>query len=97
MRDQLTGEVVVGSDAVALVPQTLSVANGIVDRLKRLEAGIKSLGDTPKDTQQATIAAHLALLKSLHAKESLETNYPAVRLLATAYASIFASCSTWSR
>ena len=79
---QLTGEIVVGNDTIGLVPQTVSIAKGVSDRLKQVEAGLKGLGDKPKDTQRATIADHLALLKSLWAKESPETNYPAAHLLA---------------
>ena len=79
---QLTGEIVVGNDTIGLVPQTVSIAKGVSDWLKQVEAGLKGLGDKPKDTQRATIADHLALRKSLWAKESPETNYPAAHLLA---------------
>jgi hypothetical protein len=81
---RLGGEVVVGSDRVALVPQTLSLANGLQDRLSRLDARLRSLGDKTQDTQTATLAAHLALLQSLRAGDCPETNHSAAHLLATA-------------
>jgi predicted esterase len=85
---QLTAEIIIGKDRIALNPQTLSVAANTVSRLQSLEDGLGRIKAKPNTTQRATIAAHLGILKSLVAKETPETNYPAARLLDEAEAAM---------
>ena len=85
---QLTAEIIIGKDRIALNPQTFSVAANTANRLQSLEDGLGRIKAKPNTTQRATIAAHLGILKSLVAKETPETNYPAARLLAEAEAAL---------
>jgi predicted esterase len=85
---RLVAEVVIGKDRIPLNPQTLSVVVNAASRLQILEAGLGRIRATPDTTQRATIAAHLAILKSLYAKDATETNYPAARLLAESEAAL---------
>jgi len=87
---QLTAEIIVGKHHLALNPQTLSVTADTVNRLQNLEDGLGRIKSKPHTTQRATIASHLGILKSLVAKETPETNYPAARLLAEAEAALAA-------
>lgn len=85
---QLVGEIVIGEDHIRLNPQTVSVVSDPAKRLKDLEDGLGKIQAKPKTTDRATLAAHLAILKSLLAKEAPETNYPAARLLAETEAAL---------
>jgi pimeloyl-ACP methyl ester carboxylesterase len=85
---QLAVEVVVGKQHVPLNPQTVSVAANAAGRLKALENGLAQLTAKADSTQSASIAAHLRILQALLAKKTLETNYPAARLLGEAEAAL---------
>jgi hypothetical protein len=85
---QLVGEIVIGKDHIRLNPQTVSAVSAPVKHLKDLEDGLGQIKAKPNTTQRATLASHLAILKSLFAKETPETNYPAARLLAESEAAL---------
>jgi hypothetical protein len=85
---QLVGEIVIGKDHIRLNPQTVSVMSDPAKRLKGLEDGLAGIKAKPNTTQRATLASHMAILKSLFAKETPETNYPAARLLAESEAGL---------
>jgi len=85
---QLVGEIVIGKDHIRLNPQTVSAVSAPAKRLKDLEDGLGRIKAKPNTTQRATLASHLAILKSLFAKETPETNYPAARLLAESEAAL---------
>jgi pimeloyl-ACP methyl ester carboxylesterase len=78
---RLMAEVVVDQDRVALCPQTISIVANPAGRLKQIESALRQFEAQPKTTQRATLAAQASILRSLLAKETLETNYPAARLL----------------
>ncbi len=85
---QLVGEIVIGRDYIRLNPQTVSAVSAPARRLKDLDDGLGRIKARPNTTQRATLTSHLAILKSLFAKDIPETNYPAVRLLAEAEAAL---------
>src|SRR5262245_5721849 len=80
---ELRCEVVVGGKVVAASEQTVSRAADLAARLERLQ---KAAGDDASTTDRATLAPLHELLAVLADRETLETNYPAARLLAEAEA-----------
>jgi predicted esterase len=76
----LRAQVLVDDRVVAQSEQTVSVVSKLSDRLASLEkkAEAEQKGAGP---EKATLKALLATLNSLAKKDTLETNYPAARLL----------------
>jgi pimeloyl-ACP methyl ester carboxylesterase len=85
---QLAVEVIVSKQHISLNPQTLSVTANTANRLRSLEDGLAQIKAKPNTTQRASIAARLRILQALFAKKTLETNYPAARLLGEAEAAL---------
>jgi acetyl esterase/lipase len=82
----LRAEVVVGDRVLARREQTVSLADRLAPRLEKVRQAVESLADKPRTTDKET-ARHLAgLLADLGRKKTLETNFPAARLLAEAEA-----------
>jgi predicted esterase len=76
----LKAEIRRGETTLASSVQTLSVVDRLTDRLEKIEKELPRYVDR-KTTDCLTAASLTALLKRLAAGETLETNYPAARLL----------------
>src|SRR5262249_14724768 len=79
-------EVLVGGKALASCGQTLSLADRLSERLKTLNAAVEGLDGKPRSTDRETVRSLAPLLTALRDGQTLETDYPAVRLLAEAEA-----------
>lgn len=77
----LRASVVVAGKVVAESEQTISVVSKLSDRLAALEKKAAKLGQKGDGPEKASLGALLGTLKSLAKKETLESNYPAARLL----------------
>src|SRR5262245_40275941 len=77
---QLTIEIKRGEKVLASSTQTLSVVNRLKERLEKIEQGAASFADR-KTTDSLTAASLATLLNRLALGQTLETNYPAARLL----------------
>jgi pimeloyl-ACP methyl ester carboxylesterase len=82
----LRAEVVVGGRVLARGEQTVSLAERLASRLEKVRQAVKSLADQPRTTDKETARHLAALLADLGQKKTLETNFPAARLLAEAEA-----------
>jgi predicted esterase len=69
---------------LAASEQTVSCAARLHSRLGRLQKAVEALPVEPATTDQATLRGLLRLLETLAQRRTLETNYPAARLLAEA-------------
>lgn len=83
---RLVAKILLHERHVDLCPQTISIVAKPEQRVKRLESSLKQLENTPNTTQKASLAAQVTILRSLLDGETLETNYPAARMLAEAEA-----------
>jgi predicted esterase len=82
----LKSEVLVDDKVCAAGEQTVSIVAKLTDRLAALEKKSKSAEKKPASPEKATLKALLKTLSDLAAKKTLETNYPAARLLKEAEA-----------
>lgn len=73
--------VCVGEKVLASSNQLLSSINQLMDRLNSQKKQLESLSGEPGTADHATARSLVALLERLAGKETLETNYPAARLL----------------
>lgn len=83
-------EIIHGKRMLAYSEQTLSLVEGLSERLERLEKAVQVLPEKPASTDTETARALAKLLVSLRQGGTLETDYPATRLLAEAEAAIAA-------
>jgi predicted esterase len=81
---KLTAELLSAGQSVPIGALTISVASSLKARLARLESELGRLGNPDADTQRASIAAHVSLLKNLAEQQVQEANAPAHRLLTQA-------------
>ncbi len=97
LKDQIPGDVrltVVATDrgfGSSEHQLTLSIVEKRDERLAALEAALDKLPDTAPQLERETAKALLALLKSLAAGSTEETDYPGARLLAEAEAVVAAA------
>jgi predicted esterase len=85
----LRAEIVAGGKVLTAAPdQTVSLASDLSARLTSLIKGIKGLPAQPPDTDTLTLRQLAGVLSALAVGQSLETNYPAARLLAEAEATL---------
>ncbi len=84
----LRGEIVVGDRVLARRDEVVSLAARMRERLDRLEAAAGSLPETAGGADAETVRGLVRLLAALARHETLETNYPAARLLAEAEAAV---------
>ena len=79
----LTAEIISGNAILANLSQTISLVDGLADRLNALR---KTVGGWPSDTAKTTLdresaRSQLRMLESLAAKQTLESDFPANRIL----------------
>jgi predicted esterase len=85
----LRAEIVAGGNVLTTIPdQTVSLASNLAVRLAALRKGIDGLPAQPAGTDVLTLRELSALLTQLADGRTLETNYPAVRLLNQAEAAL---------
>ncbi|MDX2042381.1 MAG: alpha/beta fold hydrolase [Acidobacteriota bacterium] len=82
----LRAEIVLGKQTLATTEQTLSVVSKLTSRMQALRQSVDKLSDTTTDAE--SFRSLVKLLASLVDKQSLETNYPAARLLAETEAAV---------
>ena len=75
----LTAKIVIGKKVLATSEQTISVVENLAARIEKLRPMINGL--MPGGTQPQTMKDLTILLDSLARKKTLETNFPAARLL----------------
>ncbi|MCI0463283.1 MAG: alpha/beta fold hydrolase [Gemmataceae bacterium] len=89
---QLRAEIVLGEKVLATVPaQTVSFAGKQAERVKALQTEAADLPAEAPPVERATVRAQAALLRELAGGATLETNYPAARLLVEAEAAVKAA------
>jgi len=84
----LRAEIVAGKDVLARWDQTVAIVKDLQARLEALTKATKALPENPPTTDAATVRGLLRVLQPLAEGQTLETNYPAARLLADAEAAI---------
>jgi predicted esterase len=84
----LRTDVLLGEEVLARREQTVSLAARLAERLDKLEEAARSLPEAAAGTDAETVRSLARLLASLARHETLETNYPAARLLAEAEAAV---------
>jgi len=77
----LSGEIVQDKKVLARFTQTVSVVKDLEDRLKKVEKGVASLPKDLKSADALTVRSLASLLRQLADRKTLETDYPAARLL----------------
>jgi pimeloyl-ACP methyl ester carboxylesterase len=82
----LLAQIVIGKKVLARSEQTISVTANLTDRMAKLKTYVA--GFTPYETESETVKGLAAILESLASKKTLETNYPAARLLREAEATL---------
>lgn len=78
---QLRCELLQGERILAHVDQQVSVADQLAQRLKNLRAAMTTAAKKPATTEAETLRSLTGLLDTLDDRETLETDYPAARLL----------------
>jgi predicted esterase len=84
----LRTDIVLGDKVLARREQTLSLAGRLAERLDDLEQAARALPATARATDAETVRGLARTLASLARRDTLETNYPAARLLAEAEAAV---------
>lgn len=79
-------EVLVAGKVCATGEQTVSLVERLDDRLAKLKKELAALEDKPRSVEKATLARLLSTIGELAAGRTLETNYPAHRLVVEAEA-----------
>jgi predicted esterase len=82
----LCAKVLVDGKTLARSRQTLSLARRLTPRLVKLRDAVKVPGDGPRSTDALSLKHLVELMTDLEGKKTLETDYPAARLLAEAEA-----------
>lgn len=77
----LRSQILRGREVLATREETLSLARNLRPRLAQVEKSLQTLAEQPSTTDLATARSLQALLASLAEGKTLETNYPATRLL----------------
>src|SRR5262249_56972119 len=77
----LRSEVLVDGAVCASSEQTISLAAKLSDRLKVLKQKDEALKEKPASVEKGTLKHLRSLLDGLAARKTLETNFPAGRLL----------------
>lgn len=81
----LQSEIIAGANVLATVEQGVSQVIDLSARMRRLQEALPALEKT-RTTDRATLARLVGLLTELANRRTLETNYPAARLLREAEA-----------
>jgi predicted esterase len=86
----LRAELLQGEKVLAASEQTISVVAGARERLGKLEKAVAALPADDRSVEALTVRDLAQTLRQLADGKTLETNYPAVRLLAEAEAALAA-------
>jgi predicted esterase len=82
----LRAEVLADGKVLARREQTVSLAARLAERLGHLQDAVEGWPREPADADRETVRGLVKLLAALRQRETLETDYPAARLLAEAEA-----------
>ena len=82
----LRSQILRGKEVLAIREETLSLARNLRTRLTQVEKSLQTMTDQASTTDLATARSLHTLLASLTEGKTLETNYPAARLLLEAEA-----------
>jgi predicted esterase len=85
---ELEGEILAGDRVLQANSLGVSVVPSLKERLEKLQKSLIDFQDKPRTTDLETVRRVAGLLDSLAAKKTLETDYPAARLLADAESAV---------
>jgi len=77
----LEGAILQDKKRLARFTQTISMVKNLEERLKKIEKGVASLPKDKNTTDVLTVRSLASLLRQLADRKTLETDYPAARLL----------------